>query len=340
MQFSLFFFSAAGDSEIAGKYQMLLRAVRFADEAGFHAIWIPERHFHSFGGLYPNPAVLGAAVAACTSRVRIRAGSVVLPLHHVARIAEEWSVVDNLSDGRVEVSFASGWQSNDFVLAPENYSRRREMMEDSISQVRALWRGESVSFALSDGQRHEVRVFPRPIQPELPIWLTSVGSPRTAALAGRLGGGLLTHLVGQTFDDLGELVRQYRTAAAGQASGGSVALMLHAFLSQNGVDAVRDAMPPLKDYLRSAADLRAGSANAQLPVDDLTEEDWDVMLSHAAKRYIDNALIGDLAAAQRVVERAAEAGVDEVCCLIDFVESDEKVLASLRLLNELRERVA
>jgi natural product biosynthesis luciferase-like monooxygenase protein len=340
MRFSLSFFSAAGDNKAAGKYQMLLRAVRFADEAGFRAVWIPERHFHSFCGLYPNPAVLGAAVAACTSRVRIRAGSVVLPLHHVARVAEEWSVVDNLSAGRAEVSFASGWQSNDFVLAPENYSRRKEMLEDSIGQVRALWRGEGVSFALLDGHRHEVQIFPRPIQPELPIWLTSVGSPSTAALAGRLGAGLLTHLVGQTFDDLAELVRQYRTAAAGQAGGGSVALMLHTFLSENGADAARIAMPPLKNYLRSAAELRAGSAKTQLPVDDLTEDDWDVMLNHAAKRYMDSALIGDLSAAQRVVERAAEVGVDEVCCLIDFIESEDEVLASLHLLSELRERSA
>ena len=49
---------------------------------------MPERHFHAFGGLSPNPSVTAAALAAVTERVRIRSGSVVVPLHHPARIAE------------------------------------------------------------------------------------------------------------------------------------------------------------------------------------------------------------------------------------------------------------
>ena len=79
------------------RYRLLLEGARFADRHGFAAVWTPERHFHAFGGLYPNPAVTGAALAAITERIGIRAGSVVLPLHNPIRVAEEWSVVDNLS---------------------------------------------------------------------------------------------------------------------------------------------------------------------------------------------------------------------------------------------------
>ena len=85
-------------------------------------MWTPERHFHPFGGLYPNPALTSAAVAAVTKRVGLRAGSVVLPLHNPLRCAEEWSVVDNLSDGRVGLSFASGWHASDFALMPQNFA--------------------------------------------------------------------------------------------------------------------------------------------------------------------------------------------------------------------------
>ena len=114
---------------------------RFADEHGFKAVWTPERHFHAFGGLYPNPAVTGAAVAAVTERVEIRAGSVVLPLHHPARVAEEWAVVDNLSGGRVGISVASGWQPNDFLLRPENFKEAKAVMFREIKTLQALWRG-------------------------------------------------------------------------------------------------------------------------------------------------------------------------------------------------------
>ena len=121
IDFSLFYFSSDESTGGAERYRLLTRGRAVRRRHGFAAVWTPERHFHAFGGLYPNPAVTSAAIAAITHRVEIRAGSVVLPLHHPVRVAEEWSVVDNLSNGRVGISFASGWQPNDFVLAPENH---------------------------------------------------------------------------------------------------------------------------------------------------------------------------------------------------------------------------
>ena len=120
VDFSLFYFASGGSEQSADQYRLLLDGARVADSHGFAAVWTPERHFHRFGGLYPNPSVSSAAIAAITERIQIRAGSVVLPLHHPIRVTEEWAVVDNLSNGRVGVSFASGWQPEDFVLAPGN----------------------------------------------------------------------------------------------------------------------------------------------------------------------------------------------------------------------------
>lgn len=343
MEYSLLYFSAAGDSETPEKYRLVLEAARFADRNGFTAVWIPERHFHPFGGLYPNPAVVAAAVASQTTRVGIRAGSVVLPLHHVIRVAEEWSIVDNLSGGRVGVSFASGWQRDDFVLAPDRYEDRRTMLADAVEQVRSLWRGKAVPFELGDGTTKQVRIFPRPLQPELPVWITSAGSPGTAELAGRLGAGLLTHLLGQSFDELAQLIDRYRAASmATTGTAGQVALMLHTFLRRDAEEAVRAATPPLKEYLRSATTLRVGArAGMDVPFEQLNEDDWEVMLRHAARRYLSGgALVGDMAVCQEVVERAAAAGVNEIACLVDFVTDVDQVMEGLPLLDELRGRTA
>ena len=59
VDFSLFYFSADQGSE--QPYRLLMEGARYADQNGFAAVWTPERHFHEFGGLYPNPAVTGAA---------------------------------------------------------------------------------------------------------------------------------------------------------------------------------------------------------------------------------------------------------------------------------------
>jgi hypothetical protein len=164
MDFSLFYFAADAGETHQNKYRLLLEGATFADQHGFAAVWTPERHFHEFGGLYPNPALTSAAIATITSRLQIRAGSVVLPLHNPLRVAEEWSVVDNLSQGRVGLSFASGWHANDFALMPENYRDRKDVMCRGIEMVRKLWRGEAVPTHNGKGEEIEVRIFPPPLQ--------------------------------------------------------------------------------------------------------------------------------------------------------------------------------
>ena len=59
---------------------MVLEAARFADRHDFTSVWVPERHYTHFGGLFPNPVVLQAALARETRRIRLMAGSVVMPL--------------------------------------------------------------------------------------------------------------------------------------------------------------------------------------------------------------------------------------------------------------------
>ena len=161
--FGLFYWGN-DDTQSARKYELLLEGAKLGDRVGFTSLWTPERHFHAFGGPYPNPAVTGAAVAAVTENLDVRAGSVVSPLHHPARIAEEWAVIDNLTGGRTGLAFASGWQPDDFVLRPENTPpKNKPAMLDSIDVVRRLWRGEAVAFPKEDGGTHEVVTQPRPV---------------------------------------------------------------------------------------------------------------------------------------------------------------------------------
>ncbi|MEO0353014.1 MAG: LLM class flavin-dependent oxidoreductase, partial [Cyanobacteria bacterium P01_A01_bin.15] len=78
MKFSLFYFDGDGLNPQENPYKLLIESAKFADKNGFSAVWTPERHFHAFGGLYPNPAMTSAALAMVTENVQLRAGSVVL----------------------------------------------------------------------------------------------------------------------------------------------------------------------------------------------------------------------------------------------------------------------
>ncbi|HEY8207242.1 MAG TPA: MupA/Atu3671 family FMN-dependent luciferase-like monooxygenase [Myxococcaceae bacterium] len=346
LEFSLSYF--ANDEDRAGddKYALLLEGARFADAHGFSAVWTPERHFHSFGGLYPSPAAIGGALATATRRIGLRAGSVVLPLHDPVLVAEEWAVIDNLSRGRVGVSFASGWHASDFVLAPERYARRKELMLRGIETVRALWRGEPVRRKDGNGTEIEVRIRPRPVQEELPVWLTAAGSAETFRLAGQVGAGVLTNLMGQELDSLAGKIATYRAAwrSAGHRGHGHVSLMLHTFLGSD-LRTVREAVrQPLLRYFRSSVDIFSTFAATQgLQVDaaSLTEQDMQALLEHGLDRYLEvGGLFGGLEDGLRTVARLQRLGVDEVACLIDFGVDLAATLRSLEHLDALREKCA
>jgi len=357
IDFSLFYFASDEGENAADKYALLLEGAKFADQNGFAAVWTPERHFGSFGGLYPNPSVTSAALASITKSIGLRAGSCVSPLHNPIRIAEEWSVVDNLSAGRVGISFASGWQPNDFVLQPEQYANRHDTMFRGIDIVRRLWRGETLRFPGPDHKEVEVRTLPRPVQAELPVWVTVAGNPETFRRAGAGGFRVLTHLLGQSVEQLAEKLSIYRTAwrEHGHPGNGYVTLMLHTFVGDDD-DQVREVVrEPMIDYLASALDLteqaawsfpafkeRASATRQTLSqmfaAQSLTPEEKSAILNHAFERYFETSgLFGTVETCLAMVQRLKGIGIDELACLIDFGVASSTALEHLEHLNRLRE---
>lgn len=354
IDFGLFYFSSDESEHDQNKYRLLLEGAKYGDRNGFSSVWTPERHFHAFGGLYPNPAVTGAAVAAVTENVSIRAGSCVTPLHHPIRVAEEWSVVDCLSNGRVGLSIAAGWQPNDFVLRPENFADRKAQMFRDLETIRALWRGETVSFPDGDGKPVEVRTLPRPVQDDLPYWVTAAGNPETFRMAGESGANILTHLLGQSLEEVTEKIAIYREARrkAGHAGRGIVSLMLHTMVGDND-DVVREQVrAPMKGYLRSAMNLVKAAAwsfptfkktttmeDGTFSVDHLGEDELDALLDYAFERYHETSgLFGSVETCVRFVDEVKGCDVDEIACLIDFGVPTEIALAHLPQLADVLRR--
>lgn len=355
LEFSLFYFAADAGTSTTNRYRLLLDGARYADTHDFTAVWTPERHFHAFGGLYPNPAVTSAAVAAITSNVQLRAGSVVLPLHDPIRIAEEWSVVDNLSNGRVGLSFASGWHANDFALAPENYATRKAVMFEGMNTIRKLWRGESVAVPNGKGETIAVQTLPRPVQREPQFWVSAAGSTDTFETSGTIGANMLTNMLGQSMADLESRIGVYRAArrAAGHDGRGHVTLMLHTFIGDDIDTVKRIVREPFMHYLRTSTDLvkqarwefpafaRPGQhapATDQHALDTLSAEDEAALMSAAFERYFQtHGLFGTPESCAAMIQRLKDIGVDEVACLIDFGVDEDTVLASLDGLNRLRE---
>ncbi|WP_186112797.1 type I polyketide synthase, partial [Burkholderia gladioli] len=344
--FSLSFFGTYDAAYQRGKYDLLFAAARFADQQGFAALWLPERHFHAFGGLSPNPSVLAAALARETRHIELRAGSVVLPLHHPVRVAEEWAVVDNLSGGRVGIAVASGWHPNDFVFAPEAFGRHRELTFERLDQVRQLWAGQALQLPDGSGQPFAASVYPLPGRKQLPVWVTVVGNPDTYRKAAELGAGILTNLMGQSLEELARNIALYRQALAEHGHdprAARVTVLLHTFVGPDREAARREAREPFLAYLKSSVGLFRNMARALgMQIDgELKPEDEAYLLSAAYERYVtSSALIGDPESCARIVAGLVAIGVDEIGCFIDFGVDAHRVEAQLPYLQQLRECVA
>ena len=280
-----------------------------------------------------------------------------LPLHDPIRVAEEWAVLDNLSNGRVALGVASGWQPNDFVLAPANFEDNKSVALDYIDRVRKLWRGEEIFCPGPLGEDVAVVTQPRPVQAELPIWVTTAGNPESYRAAARTRANVLTHLLGQSIDEVGEKIAVYRETLRQEGLDPEqfkVTLMLHTFVGED-TESVRECVrEPMKEYLGSSVSLVKNFAWAfpafkkpegleataeDIDLARLSSEELDAILDHAFERYFETSgLFGDVDRCVGMIERCKAIGVDEIACLIDYGVETEQVIRALPRLKEVLDR--
>jgi amino acid adenylation domain-containing protein/natural product biosynthesis luciferase-like monooxygenase protein len=316
-------------------YRLLIEGAKAGDDAGLRGLFVPERHFHPFGGTFPDPLVAAAALATATKTIQLRAGSIVLPLHDPLRVAESWAMVDVMSGGRVGLSIATGWRAEDFVLAPERYSRRKEELTELLQTVRALWRGESIERIDPLGRPLRLRTRPRPIQPELPVWLTCAGSPASFALAGELGASVLTMLA-TDLDGLRDNIAAYRSSFAKHWHGahGHVTVLASTFIDDDAARAREIALPALERYMGWSLDIGMKESGTRMPL-----EAQRRFLRQKAERVADaDGLVGDVDECRRRLAKLADAGADEIACLVDFGVDHDEALRGIPRIADLGAR--
>ena len=220
MKFAAFTTVASSAGEATSAEQMidnLRQQTVLAEQLGFEAMWLGEHHFGPYGiGDLPNPILLGADLAARTSRIRIGQMANIAPWWHPIRLAEDLAILDNMTGGRVDVGFGRGiWPYEGPQFHPNADPRKdrenRGLFRETVEVVRGIWtneyfsyRGSNYSFpvddtvfshpkypsnpAWQDGDRvTKLRVTPRPHQkPHPPLWMT-VSTDRSVTTAAEMG---------------------------------------------------------------------------------------------------------------------------------------------------------
>lgn len=340
MKFSVFFFSAEDQFSTQARYKFIMETAKYIDSRNYHAIWTPERHFQEFGGAFPSPAVLSAALSQVTQQLQLCAGCTVLPHHHPVRVAEEWALIDQLSGGRVGVGVASGWHKRDFVFYPQHHAERKTVILDQIKTIRQLWRGEEITQPGVDQEPTKVRTYPQPVQREIPMWLVCSTDPNVWITAGKNGLNILSLL--DNWDSLEENIANYRKAreeAGYDPQTGWVTTAVHTFIGDDD-NAVRNLVEePMKQYLSTFIKATNDNNNLRQNSGKTVAADEQKLLLDAvfSDMYAKRTLFGSLEKCQKVVQRLSDIGSNEVACFIDFGLEFETVMSALPGLDKLKD---
>ena len=157
-----------------------------AEALGFRDLWVTENtldHVFCF-----DPVAVLTYAAAVTTKIRLGASVVVLPIHHPALVAHQWACLDYLSGGRAILGVGLGREHHYAQFQIPREARVRRFRED-VELIRALWKEPRVDFRGRIFQLEGGTMMPKPVQkPSLPMWF-GVGHPNAVRRAGSLADG-------------------------------------------------------------------------------------------------------------------------------------------------------
>ena len=283
----------------------------FADTLGFHTFWIAEHHFRRLG--VANPSVLLAAIAARTKRIRIGPAVAVLPYRDPVLIAEDYALVDQLSDGRLDMGVGNGSEAVEFEALGVDFDSRREKFCESLQTLRQLWRSAEEGRRVATVQ-----------QPHPPIFIAT-GDEQRGFEAGRAGDSILVLLAPGTAE-VTHVARVVRSHREGLEAGGFgprdavavVALLAH--VAPTAEEARRHALPALSRLLWVLSGRKPDTARV-----------YDTMQANAT------AVFGASHDADDAIERLKDNGIAHVALITRFGNMSQAVAArSLRMLAPTR----
>lgn len=233
-------------------YREMLDLFAGAEDMGFRAAWVAEHHFSDYGTL-GGPPVFLSALAARTRTLRVGAAISVLPFHDPIRVAEDYAVVDVISDGRLDFGVGRGYQPKEFKGFGVDMAEARDRFLESLDIIQTAWRDGYVDH---DGPYYTYRDLPfrpQPVQKPVPTYVASV-SPETFELVRRAGytvmGSLLTNSAKQLCDKFTE---HQATLPAGIVP--RMPIMTPVYVADNMEAAIEQSLPEFTWYWETVGKL-------------------------------------------------------------------------------------
>jgi alkanesulfonate monooxygenase SsuD/methylene tetrahydromethanopterin reductase-like flavin-dependent oxidoreductase (luciferase family) len=316
-----------------------------AESLGFSSAWLPEHHFGLFGVL-PTPAQALTYIAAKTSKLRLAAATVVLPCNQPLRAAEEWAVLDLLSNGRAIFSAGRGYDEREYRGFEIPFEESRTRFDEELRLVRKAWIEDNFTF---HGQHHTVAnpitVVPKPVQkPHPPVYVACFSEP-TMRMAAEEGFNIIfaPFAASMMFGSLPAAVARFKELASAAGHPHARAMCSYFTCIADTPEQKRAAQERLLYYLTNFIPAVPQDADKAPPhiryFVDIAERVKRMQPEDLGERSI---VTGTVEEVVHQFEQVEAAGIEEVICYFNFglLPHSETVRQMERLAREVMPRFA
>jgi alkanesulfonate monooxygenase SsuD/methylene tetrahydromethanopterin reductase-like flavin-dependent oxidoreductase (luciferase family) len=295
--------------------EVLDQTVR-ADELGYDSVWFAEHHFSEYG-ILTTPQMLLAVAAARTKQIRLGVSIVTLPFKNPIQVAEDYALLDVLSNGRLNLGLGSGYLPHEFAGFNVEGKDKALRFNDSLAVIEKAWKGETFSHQGDYYEFTDVKLEVLPKQKEVPIWIGTL-THNGANHVGKMGYNIMgiPYVACNSISELKDIVDSYKEqylASGHDADKIKVPLALHTYVAETTEEAEAVAKPHLDLYL----DTRMYGRNAKF--EDLRDKE--------------QVLVGSPEHVIQTLKKYQEAGCDHIMLLMNFGGlTHEKVMKSMELI--------
>lgn len=338
MRFGLLYlptFDAQTHGDSSQLYHQIFEQVELGEALGYDAVWAAEHHFTPYGGDIPNPALLLAALAQRTRRMRLGTAGVALTLNRALNVAEQLAMVDAMSGGRLDIGVVRAFLDFEFEALQVDMGESRERFNEAVEVLLGTFANERFSYHGKFNQFDNLMLRPRPLQRRPRIIVGTVLSPESARYAGLNGFDLMVIPYAVSLAGVRQTVQRYHEAlreGGHRVEDHRVQATFHLYVAPTAAEAKAVAREPLLRYVQYFADAVAGdrwskdyAGYAGLAQKVMQLKDFDLL-------YDGRVMVGDPARLHAMMEEIIACGITELSFITILPGlSQARILDSLRL---------
>lgn len=264
MKLGLFYVNECHDENYERAYGEMLEQIQYGEELGFESVWLAEHHFSAYGSM-PSPQVAAAAISQITKRMDIGIGVSILNFDNPVRIAEDYAMVDILSNGRLKFGGGRGYQPLEAKGLGISLEKTRERYWEYVDIIQGLWSNDTFSYDGEFYQFENLKLTPKPVQKRIPFYHAAISPESFDLMVEKNAQEFMVTPTLMVLDDVLAYTKRTKERLLQKGINPSIHCNLQMHIADDTDQAIRNVEQSMKIYFNKVLDLIPGAKGSQVP---------------------------------------------------------------------------